>query len=93
MIFSTGLDFAGVDWVVQMDCPEDADAYIHRVGRTARIGEKGSALLFLCPSERAFLQRLHEKKLSLQQVEQNEEKLQETTPHLQSMLTEDSELK
>ncbi len=27
-----------MDWVVQADCPEDAAAYIHRVGRTARCG-------------------------------------------------------
>ena len=31
-----GLDFARLDWVFQMDCPEDVEAYIHRVGRTAR---------------------------------------------------------
>ena len=35
-IAARGLDFPRVDWVVQADCPEDADAYIHRVGRTAR---------------------------------------------------------
>ena len=34
-----GLDFKDVDWVVQVDCPEDADMYIHRVGRSARLGE------------------------------------------------------
>lgn len=31
-----GLDFTKLDWVFQMDCPEDVPAYIHRVGRTAR---------------------------------------------------------
>ena len=35
-IAARGLDFTGVDWVVQADCPEDISAYIHRVGRTAR---------------------------------------------------------
>jgi superfamily II DNA/RNA helicase len=35
-IAARGLDFPQVDWVVQADCPEDADAYIHRAGRTAR---------------------------------------------------------
>ena len=35
-IAARGLDFPGVDWVLQVDCAEDADAYIHRVGRTAR---------------------------------------------------------
>ena len=30
------IDFPAVNWVVQFDCPEDANTYIHRVGRTAR---------------------------------------------------------
>ena len=35
-VAARGLDFPSLDWVVQLDCPEDAAAYIHRVGRTAR---------------------------------------------------------
>ena len=35
-IAARGLDFPDVDWVLQLDCPEDVPAYIHRVGRTAR---------------------------------------------------------
>lgn len=35
-IAARGLDFPALDWVVQLDCPEDPAAYIHRVGRTAR---------------------------------------------------------
>ena len=35
-IAARGLDFPTIDWVVQLDCPEDVAAYIHRVGRTAR---------------------------------------------------------
>jgi ATP-dependent RNA helicase DDX10/DBP4 len=35
-IAARGLDFPTLNWVVQADCPEDVDAYIHRVGRTAR---------------------------------------------------------
>ena len=34
------LDFPGVRWVIQMDCPENATTYIHRVGRTARLDYK-----------------------------------------------------
>ena len=43
-VASRGLDFPDVDWVVQMDAPEDEDMYIHRVGRTARNGKAGKAL-------------------------------------------------
>ncbi|KAJ2331461.1 ATP-dependent RNA helicase dbp4 [Coemansia sp. RSA 2673] len=40
-IASRGLDFPAVDWVVQVDCPEDCDTYLHRVGRTARYDAAG----------------------------------------------------
>ena len=42
----------GFPWVVQLDCPEDANTYIHRVGRAARCKEDGKASLFLLPSEK-----------------------------------------
>ena len=48
---SRGLDFKNVDWVLQGDCPENTDTYIHRVGRTARFRKSGKALLVLLPSE------------------------------------------
>ena len=50
-VASRGLDFPYVDWVVQVDAPEDKDMYVHRVGRTARFQEKGNALLLLDPEE------------------------------------------
>ena len=48
------MDFPQVDWVLQFDCPEDTDTYIHRVGWTARYKSKGNGLLFLTESENAF---------------------------------------
>ncbi len=36
MFVYRGLDFPNIDWVVQVDAPEDPAMYIHRVGRTAR---------------------------------------------------------
>ena len=41
-VASRGLDFPSVDWVVQVDAPEDYDMYVHRVGRTARCQQDGS---------------------------------------------------
>lgn len=38
--------------------PTTAAEYVHRVGRTARIGGRGSSLLFLAPSEAAFVNEL-----------------------------------
>ncbi len=63
-------DFPTVDWVVQLDCPEDWKAYNHRVGRTARNKAKGQALLILMPSEQeAMLKHLRIHKFSLEKIE------------------------
>ncbi len=50
-IASRGLDFPGIDWVIQVDAPEDAKSYVHRVGRTARYKSGGRALTLLLPTE------------------------------------------
>jgi ATP-dependent RNA helicase DDX31/DBP7 len=47
-----------VEWIVQYDPPCEIADYAHRVGRAARAGQAGHALLFLLPSERSFLEVL-----------------------------------
>jgi len=61
-------DFPGVNWVVQLDCPEDPETYIHRVGRTARLHRVGASLLVLLPSEKAMLSRLEDHKIPLSEI-------------------------
>jgi ATP-dependent RNA helicase DDX10/DBP4 len=57
-VASRGLDFPKVDWVVQVDCPEDVPTYIHRMGRTARYKAGGNSLLMLQEHELPFLEKL-----------------------------------
>ena len=46
-VASRGLDFPSVYCVVNFDLPQTNDDYIHRVGRTGRIGQEGKALTFI----------------------------------------------
>jgi ATP-dependent RNA helicase DDX10/DBP4 len=75
-VASRGLDFPAVDWVVQMDCPEDTNTYIHRVGRTARFHKNGQSVIILLPSEKAMLRKLQEKKIPLEDLYVNQNKMQ-----------------
>lgn len=90
-----GLDFPDVDWVVQMDAPENVATYIHRVGRTARYRSGGKSLLFLLPSELAFIQNLlKSSKLSdLKKVKADPAKMKDVTSQFASFLAENTELK
>ena len=93
-VVARGLDFPAVDWVIQLDCPEDADTYIHRVGRTARYERDGRAVLFLEPSEEeGMLQRLEQKKVIVEKINVRQKKQQSIKNQLQNMCFKDPELK
>ncbi|WCJ21256.1 ATP-dependent RNA helicase DBP7 [Euphorbia peplus] len=64
-ISARGLDFPEVRCIIQYDSPGEATEYVHRVGRTARLGERGDALLFLQPIEADYLQDLEKHGASL----------------------------
>lgn len=93
-IAARGLDFPSVDWVVQVDCPEDVETYIHRVGRTARYQAKGKALLFLLPSEEeGMVKKLEAKKVEIGQIKANAKKQQSVQSQLQSAAFQFPEIK
>lgn len=93
-VVARGVDFPAVDWVIQMDCPEDADTYIHRVGRTARYQSKGRAVLFVDPSEEeGMLKRLEHKKIPIQKINVKETKKKSIKNQLQSICFKQPDVK
>eukprot|EP00466_Bigelowiella_natans_P001071 jgi/Bigna1/75086/fgenesh1_pg.32_\ len=67
-VAARGLDLPAVDYIIQYDPPDDTNTYIHRVGRTARMGQKGQAVVFLQRSEMEYVQVLESKGLSLSEI-------------------------
>jgi len=93
-IAARGLDFPSVDWVIQLDAPEDADTYIHRVGRTARYESKGQGLLLLLPSEEeGMVQRLKEKNVDVAKIKAKESKTMSVQNQMQNFAFQDPEIK
>ncbi|XP_008323848.1 ATP-dependent RNA helicase DDX55 [Cynoglossus semilaevis] len=54
-VMARGIDIPDVNWVLQYDPPSSATAFVHRCGRTARIGNQGNALVFLLPMEETYV--------------------------------------
>ncbi|TSM28102.1 ATP-dependent RNA helicase DDX55 [Bagarius yarrelli] len=54
-VMARGIDIPDVNWVLQYDPPSSASSFVHRCGRTARIGNRGSALVFLLPMEESYV--------------------------------------
>ncbi|MFZ9752058.1 MAG: DEAD/DEAH box helicase [Cyanobium sp.] len=54
-VAARGLDVERVSLVINYDIPFDAEAYVHRIGRTGRAGRSGDAILFITPRERRFI--------------------------------------
>ncbi|XP_029187042.2 probable ATP-dependent RNA helicase DDX10 [Acropora millepora] len=93
-IAARGLDIPAVHWVVQLDCPEDANTYIHRAGRTARYQKDGQALLILLPSEETeMVKALEEKKIPISKIRANPKKLTSIQGKLAAFCARDQEMK
>jgi ATP-dependent RNA helicase DeaD len=54
-VAARGLDVDRISHVINFDIPSDAEAYIHRIGRTGRAGRRGDAILFVAPREQRML--------------------------------------
>lgn len=59
-VSARGIDIPNVDYVVNYDLPDVAENYVHRVGRTGRGVQKGEAVTFCSPEEKATLQEIEQ---------------------------------
>jgi len=50
-IAARGIDVVGIELVINYDLPEDAQNYVHRIGRTGRAGHKGHAISLATPDQ------------------------------------------
>jgi ATP-dependent RNA helicase RhlE len=57
-VAARGLDIPGVSHVINFDMPEEPDVYVHRIGRTARMGREGRAISLVTPEERLSVGRI-----------------------------------
>ncbi|GAX83788.1 hypothetical protein CEUSTIGMA_g11213.t1 [Chlamydomonas eustigma] len=64
-----GLDIPDVNWILQFDPPQDPSSFVHRVGRTARMGRIGHALVMIMPHETSYVEFLQLRKVPLLEVD------------------------
>jgi len=76
-----------------VDCPEDVNTYVHRIGRTARYKQKGKSILFLDPSESKFCDKLKEVNIHVHKIVPNPRKQLTIKRSLAAFVSEDPQLK
>ncbi|MFC5385960.1 DEAD/DEAH box helicase [Aquamicrobium segne] len=57
-IAARGIDVPGISHVVNFDLPDEAESYVHRIGRTGRNGQDGTAITMVDPAENAKLKQV-----------------------------------
>ncbi|AWI05137.1 DEAD/DEAH box helicase [Clostridium drakei] len=59
-VAARGIDIDNVTHVINYDLPMEKESYIHRIGRTGRAGNKGTAITFSTPNEDRFLSEIED---------------------------------
>lgn len=58
-VAARGLDIKNVANVINFDCPNNIDDYVHRIGRTGRVGNEGKAITFINEKNKPIVKKLY----------------------------------
>jgi ATP-dependent RNA helicase DDX52/ROK1 len=56
-LMARGMDFKGVNLVINYDFPQSVQSYIHRIGRTGRAGRSGESVTYYTKDDAPYLKR------------------------------------
>jgi ATP-dependent RNA helicase DeaD len=60
-VVGRGIDISTISHIINYDVPQDCDDYVHRVGRTGRMGRDGVAFTFVVPGEGEVLTSIEQR--------------------------------
>ena len=63
-----GIDVPDIDIIIQFDPPKNEDSYIHKAGRTARVGNTGVSIIFLLEEELSFVNYMKQKFIFIEEM-------------------------
>lgn len=72
-VAARGLDFPNIDITLQYDPPNDPKSFVHRIGRSARAGRNGLALVYLQDNEDAYFHFLKNRKIPIEEIKSQQE--------------------
>jgi ATP-dependent RNA helicase DDX55/SPB4 len=89
-VMGRGVDIPSLSWVIQYDPPSSASNFVHRCGRTARIGNTGNALVLLLPAEDAYVNFIAlNQTVPLELLESSSEPIQNVLPLVKQLALTD----
>lgn len=93
-VAARGIDFNKLHAVLQYDCPADVPSYVHRVGRAARAGRKGTAVLFLTTHEASgFVPQLEASRVPIMETSIDPEKARSVQAAVDAIAKSDPEIR
>ncbi|KAK7200834.1 ATP-dependent RNA helicase [Novymonas esmeraldas] len=84
-VAARGLDIPEVGVVVQYDPPVDPNTFIHRIGRTARMGRSGESVVFLMPQELEYVNFMRLQNVPLQALDEERDDIDAAKEAVQGM--------